>query len=204
MRAVLVGLAVLAPTLATAQVEELENPGTVAAVQERAFRMSHELTLGLGSLPLDAFYKGFYGQVSYTYHFTDSFAWQVGRGAYSYNLNTGLREQLERDFGVLPTAFDEVQYMVGSDLFWSPMYGKTAFLNKSVLHFSAHFIGGATVFKFTNAFRPAVNVGLGARLFQNRYVSYRLDLTNNLVLSERPFNVLTIQLLAALNFGATE
>lgn len=209
MRGTLLMLAVLAPGSALAQLEELENPGAVSAVQERLYRMSHELTLGVGALPLDAFYKGLYGQVSYTYHFTDSFAWQVGRGSYSYNLNTGLRQQLERDFGVLPTAFEEVQWFAGSDLVFSPFYGKTAVLNRSVLHFEGYLIGGGTVFRFTNNFRPAVNLGLGARLFHSRWVSYRLDLTNNFVLAPGrraglAMNVVSLQLSAALNFGATE
>lgn len=204
MRTALIALTLLGPAVGWSQTEELENPGTLSAVQERAFRMNHELTLGLGALPLDAFYKGYFAQVAYTFHFSDAFAWQVGRGSYSYNVNTGLREQLERDFEVLPTAFDEVQYMVGSDLVWSPFYGKMAVLNRSVLQFEAFLIGGATVFKFTNGFKPAINLGAGARLFQSRWVSYRLDFTDNVVLAERPFNVLSVQLAAALNFGATE
>jgi hypothetical protein len=68
----------LVSSAALAQADELENPGVIAAVQERAFRMQHELHLGVGVLPLDAFYKGLYAQVGYTFHFTDAFAWQVG------------------------------------------------------------------------------------------------------------------------------
>lgn len=204
VRYALLLLALVSPAQAFAQAEELENPGSVAAVQERLYRLNHELSLGVTALPLDAFYKGYCAQVGYTFHFTDTFAWQVARGAYSYNVSTGLRDQLERDFGVRPTAFEQVQYMVGSDLIWSPFYGKTAVVNSSVLHFEGYLIGGGTVFKFTHAFRPAVNFGLGARLFQSKHVSYRLDITNNVVISEKPFNVLAIQLQAALNFGATE
>src|SRR3954465_15815426 len=109
---VLVSLSLLASTLAFGQASELENPGSVAAVQERPYRLTHELNLAIGSLPLDAFYKSFYGQVGYIYHFTDTFAWQVGRGAYNYNVHTGLREKLEADYGVLPTAIDETQFFI--------------------------------------------------------------------------------------------
>jgi outer membrane beta-barrel protein len=195
------------PALSFAQSEELENPGTVLAVQDRAYRMNHELTLGIGVMPIDAFYKGIYAQVAYTFHFTDTFAWQVGRGAYSYNINTGLRNQLERDFGVLPTAFDEVQFMVGSDLIWTPIYGKTSWMNRSVAHFEAYLILGGSVLKLTSAFRPAVNAGIGARLFHTKHISYRLDITNNFVVVPNRgafLNVMTVQLMAALNFGATE
>ena len=202
----------LLPAMALAQSDVLENPGTVSAVQDRTFRMSHELTLSVGVLPLDAFYKGVTAQVGYTYHFTDSFAWTIGRGLYSYNLNTGLKNQLEKQFGVLPTAFPEVQYMLGSDLVWSPIYGKGAWLNATVTHFEAFGVLGLSVLNLVNGvsgasfnFSPAVNVGLGARIFSGKHVSYRLDFTDNIVISkDRIFNVPTIQLSAAFNFGSNE
>lgn len=192
------------PSFALAQTEELENPGTVSAVQDRQYRMNHELSFGVGVLPIDAFYKGLLAQLGYTYHFSDSFAWQVGRGAYSYDVDTGLKAQLQRDFGVLPTAFDQVQWMVGSDLIWSPFYGKSSFLNRSVRHFELYLIGGGSVLKLTSAFRPAVNLGLGARLFTGQHISFRLDITDNVVITSHPFNVPTVQLSVALNFGSIE
>jgi outer membrane beta-barrel protein len=201
----------LAPGLALAQAEALENPGTTSAVQDRLYQMNHELTFGLGVMPADAFYKGYYAGLSYTYHFSDTFAWQVGRGGYSYNVKTSLRRQLERDFGVAPTntAFeDEVEWMVGSDVLWSPFYGKTSILNSKVLHFEAFLLGGATVFKLNRdgGFRPAANVGLGVRVFKSDNISFRLDVTNNVVFAgaSRIINIPTIQLATALNFGATE
>ncbi|WP_164007636.1 outer membrane beta-barrel domain-containing protein [Pyxidicoccus trucidator] len=211
MRYALLILLFLVPGLARAQAEALENPGTVSAIQERQYRLQHELTLGVGVLPDDAFYKGLIGTVAYTYHFSDSFGWQVGRGTYSYNVQTALRTQLERDFEVAPTASayeDQVQWMVGSDLVWSPLYGKFAFLNNRVLHFEAFLLGGGTVVKINRAdgFRPAANVGVGLRLFSGPTLSFRLDVTNNVVFAgtSRINNVLSVQLGTAFNFGATE
>jgi len=201
--------AALLPAVALAQAEELENPGKVAAVQERLFRMNQELSLGVGTLPLDAFYKGFGPQVTYTFHFTDTFAWQVGRGMYSYAAPTSLRQQLERDFGVLPTQFETVQWMAGSDLIWSPVYGKTSFLNQSVLHFEAYAMVGGTLIKTTQNFRPALDLGVGVRVFTSKFVSYRLDVTNNVCIPLKfpvvnILNVPTIILSVALNFGSPE
>ena len=205
----LIGLCLLVPAVSFAQLQDLENPGTVSAVQDRAYRMQHELDLSIGVLPLDAFYKGLYAQVSYTAHFSDTFAWQVGRAAYSYPAKTGLREQLERDFGVLPTAFEEVQFFFGSDIIWKPFYGKVSVVNKWVVHGEVFFLLGATLFKFTNAFRPGVNLGGGARIFLSRYVSFRLDVTDNVVIpigggSTNFTNVMTMTLSLGINFGATE
>jgi outer membrane beta-barrel protein len=211
VRYALLILLALVPGLARAQAEALENPGAVSAIQERRYRMHHELTLGVGLLPIDAFYKGLTGSVGYTYHFSDTFGWQVGRGTYSYNVQTGLRTQLERDFDVAPTASayeDQVQWMVGSDLVWSPLYGKMAFLNSKVLHFEAFLLGGGTVVKINRAdgFRPAANVGLGVRMFSGETLSFRLDVTNNVVFAgtSNINNVLSVQLGTAFNFGATE
>ncbi len=196
-------------SLAFAQVEELENPGSVSAIQDRAYRMQHELTLGVGVLPLDAFFKGVYAQVGYTFHFNDAFAWEVGRAAYAYPVMTGLREQLQRDFGVLPTSRDVVEYFVGSNLMWSPFYGKLSVLNKSVVHGEMFFLLGATLYKYTTAFRPALNLGGGGRVFVSKWVSFRLDITDDVVVpigggANNIFNVMAVTLSLAVNFGATE
>ncbi len=194
-------VSLLLPISALAQ-SELENPGSVAAIQERAYRMASEFDLAVGVLPLDAFTKQVYAQVSFVYHFTDYFAWQVGRGAYGYNWSTGLKAQLEKDYGVLPTTIDVIQFFLGSDLIVSPFYGKAAILNRAVIYYEAYLLVGATVFKYTNAFRPAANLGGGIRVFQNKYVSYRLEVTDNIVIKEKPEQVLQINLMLALNFGS--
>ncbi|RKH49117.1 outer membrane beta-barrel domain-containing protein [Corallococcus sp. AB049A] len=211
MRFLLLSLLCLVPGLARAQAEELENPGTVSAVQDRLFRMQHELSLGVGVLPADAYYKGLIGTVGYAYHFSDTLAWQVARGTYSYNVQTSLRRQLERDFDASPVsaAFqNQVQWMVGSDLMWSPLYGKTSLLNTNVIHFEVFLLAGGTVVKVdrSDGFRPAVNLGLGVRVFSSKNVSFRLDVTNNTVFmgASDITNVPTLQIGTAFNFGATE
>ena len=198
-------MSLLASSLAFGQASELENPGSVSAVQQRPYRLTHEVDVAGGSLPLDAFYKSFYGQIGYIFHFTDVLAWQVGRGAYNYNVGTGLREDLEKKFAVQPTANDEAQFFVGSDLMFSPFYGKTAVLNRFVLHFEASLILGLSIFKFTvGGFQPAVNIGARLRLFQNKYVSYCLDITDNVVITtKKAANVLALQLVVAVNFGSS-
>ena len=201
---VLAGL--LVPAVCLAQLEDLENAGPVSAVQERYFRMQAELDLSVGVLPADPYTKGLYAQAAFGYHFSDYIA-LMGRFAYAYPLHTSLREQLERDFGVLPTAFEEVQFFAGGDVMITPFYGKLSVLNKSVVHGEVFFLVGFSVFKYTSALGFAPNLGIGARVFVNRWVSVRLDLTDSVVLRWPPFNasnVPTLTLSLALNFGSTE
>ncbi len=209
MQRALLVLWVSVAAISQAQVADLENPGSVSAIQERPFRMKHELDLSFGVLPIDAFYVGLYGQVGYTAHFSDTVAWQIGRAAYNYAAQTGLRKELETRYGVIPTAQDEVQFFLGSDLIWTPLHLKFAVLNRWVLHGEVFLITGATVFKFTNSFRPAVNVGLGARVVLTPNVGFRLDVTDNVVIQASStaapvMNVMATTLSLAINFGAAE
>lgn len=210
LNAVTLSLVLSVGSSAFAQVNELENPGVTSAVQDRPYRLLHELDLWFGVLPLDAFYVGVFAQVGYVYHFTDRFAWQVGRGAYGLAARTSLRSELERTFGVQPTANDEVQFFVGSDVMWKPLYGKLAVMNRLVIHGEVHLLGGVSLFRFTNSgFRPGINLGGGGRIFLNKWVSFRLDITHNVVIptgggTTSFANVMTANLALALNFGGND
>ncbi|HXX32026.1 MAG TPA: outer membrane beta-barrel domain-containing protein [Myxococcaceae bacterium] len=215
MRRLLVLLVCLVPLAGRAQ-EELENPGVVLAVQDRAYRMNSELMLGLGFLPLDAFTKGIGGEVSYTYHFSDSIAWQIGRFLYSYNVATNLRTQLQRDFGVNPTAFPQTNWIAGSDFMWTPIYGKFAWLNSSVAHFEIYALGGISVVNqrisndiaagtTSTTFLPGIDLGVGWRFYVSKGVSFRLEVADNIVFGSGGVqNILVILLGVSFNFGSTE
>ena len=185
-----------------------DQPNAATAVQERAYRMMHELDVSVGVLPLDPFSKGLFAQGSYTAHFSDTFAWQVVRGAYSYTAKTELRSQLERDFGFLPTAFEQIQFFFGTDILLKPLYGKLSVMNRWVVHGEIFVIIGATIFKFTTSLRPGVNLGLGGRIFLNKTLSLRVDVTDNVVIplgaGQNLTNVMAMSLSLGINIGATE
>ncbi len=77
----------------------------------------HQLQLS-GAVLADAYTTTLGLQGSYTWRFSDRLAWRVGRGLYGGGVETGLRAQLERDFGVIPTSFNAVVGVLGSDLVW--------------------------------------------------------------------------------------
>ena len=215
MRRLLLLLVCLVSVAARAQ-EELENPGVVLAVQDRTYRMNSELDIAFTVLPLDAFTKGIGGQVSYTYHFSDSVAWQIGRFLYSYNVATGLRTQLQRDFGVNPTAFAQTNWIAGSDFMWTPIYGKFAWLNSSVAHFEIYGLLGLSVANqrisndiaagtTSTTFAPGLDFGIGWRFYISKTVSLRLEVTDNVLFSSRGVqNIMVLLLGVSFNFGSTE
>jgi outer membrane beta-barrel protein len=197
--------ALLVPAAVAAQ--ELDITPPAVALQNREYSMSFEIdAVPLGSIPLDPFYKGYYFGGGAVIHFTDYIGWQVARGAYSLNATTQLRDQLERDFGQLPTAFDEVNWFAGSDLMIKPFYGKSSVMNSFVLHYEAFFILGGTVLGFSNSgLAGGVNLGGGLRLFITKWFSLRVDITDTLVIRVRPSvnvaQVMALQLATAFNIG---
>ena len=195
-------LAAIGPVAAE---EPQDTPGRLAAVQQRKFRMGHELFAAASVLPLDAFYKGVGPTVSYTYHFTDSLGWEVIRASYSFNLNTKLRDQLEKDFGVAPTKFEQVQYHLETSANFAPLYGKFALLNTKVVHSELFLLGGATLARMTDAFRPGVHGGLGLRFFLSQAISARVEGRYHFVVGGgKSTQLLDIAAGLGIDFGGTD
>jgi outer membrane beta-barrel protein len=190
----------LLPALAAAADDEA--PAHVSVIQKRQYTLRHEISVAGGFLPLDAFYKGVTANVSYTFHFNDHFAWRVGRGTYDKTIDTGLKKQLEDQFGVLTTEFPEVQWMVGSDLVWNAFYGKTAFMNLFVLHLALFLELGGDAVKTQTEVLPGVNFGGGIRFFATEWLSVKLEASNHFVIAKRGFNVVDLQVALSVNLGS--
>jgi outer membrane beta-barrel protein len=189
-------VSVSAPAFADA-----DAPGVVHVVQDRYFHLQKEVSFGAELLPLDAFYKGYGVRAAYAYHFNDHFAWQVVRAAYSFDVDTSLKTQLLRDFGVTPTLFDQVQWSAGSDLLFSPLYGKSSLMNTSVLYWETFATLGGSVIRTSQRFMPGARLGIGFRLFATKTLSGRIEVSDDVAYAKGIVNVLTVALSTAVNFG---
>lgn len=193
---VLVLLAGPRPSLA-----EEENPAAVQVVQRRQFQLKHELTVSAGFLPLDAFYKAITGNVAYTYHFSQNFAWRIARGTFSQPFSTGLRKQIQEQYKLQVTDFPEVHWMLGSDLVWNALYGKMAFMNSALLHGGLYFFVGGDLVLTQNGAGPGIAAGGGLRLFVTDWLSVRIEALDHFVIAKSPFNVVDLQIAMAVNLG---
>jgi len=164
----------LAP--ASARADDLDEGGALYAVQNRKYTASHEFSIGGGSLPMDAFYKGYTVSGAYTLHFNDLWAWELVNGAYSFNVDTDLRRELESNWSVVPTEFPSIQWFGNSNVVFKPLYGKLAWLNGSLLYGELFFTGGPALSSYENAGTfVGANLGLGLRFYLSESFSIRLD-----------------------------
>jgi len=193
-----------APRVARAEDEE-EQTATYA-VQNRQFQLGHELHLGGGVLPLNAFTKGITVEGGYTVHFSDAFAWEVGQFIYSFDLNTDLKKELLDNFQVQPTQIETVRWIGSSSLVWKPLYGKFAWRNRSVVHLEMFFELGGAVGQFENpsVLRGGFTAGGGFRLHVSRALSLRFDARDYSFFKgfSMPTNELHIGLAMSLAFGS--
>jgi outer membrane beta-barrel protein len=184
-----------------------EDPGKLAAVQKRKYRLDHEIFLQAGLQPLDAFTKGAGVTAGYDLHFSDILAWEILRGTYSFRLKTGLRDQLQKDFGVAPTAFEELEWMVGSALMITPFYGKLSLLNSAVTHAEIFIVIGATVAAFPGeklTFKPGPQLGIGLRFFLAKWCSIRFDTRYHYLFAKKQTEVLDLSLGLSFSLGGTD
>lgn len=143
-------------------------------VQNRKNFGTHEFGFNAGSLPLDAFTKGYTLGGSYTLHFTEQIAWEVAQAAYSFHVDTDLKDELKA-FDLRPTPFELIEYYAMSNVVWKPVYWKGSWLNDSLIYGELFFIAGGGYGWFTRSSRPGGDIGAGFRLYANTLISFRFD-----------------------------
>jgi len=180
----------------------------VFSIQPRPYKLGHEFQLGLGVLPMDAFYVGAVITASYTYHFTDFWGWEIAGAGYSKNFNTSLRGDLHKDYGVVPVqgGGDRIQYFGTTSLVIKPFFGKLAIFNDGLVTSETFFVLGLGALEMGPPAgradpRLVVDLGLGLRLWSSETLSMRVDVRDYLIfVSALPQQALFLSVSVAFNF----
>lgn len=176
-----------------AQYDDEEIGGYAVVIQNRKFNMGHEFTLEGGSLPLDAFYKGFPGTFRYTLHFNEFHAWEIGGISYAPGLETDLRRQLRENFAVQPDArgLEQIFGIVESMYVMKPIYGKLSLFNRILIYNELYFTAGFAVAGAGNlpnvVFWPGPGYGAGIRFFIFDWLSLRFDMRHYVLFNGVPY-----------------
>jgi len=178
-------LAGTSPAFADDELDE-EQVATYA-VQSRLFRLGGELNVAAGILPMNAFDKGLTIGGSFTYHFSNAWAWEVINASYVYKqLDTGLKTELLENFEVEPTKIAAIDLLMSSSLVLKPFYGKLAVLNRRVIHMELSIPLGITLGRYTKpqSYLPGPNIGLIARVFLSPHTAVRIDVRENILIND--------------------
>jgi outer membrane beta-barrel protein len=181
--AVVTLLLLTAPAVAFSK--EAGDQEEVYAIQERIFDRYHELGLVAGFIPDGDFYNGFPAGLSYTFNFNENLAWEVVRAQWVFNDEKDLKKDLEDNFGVTPSEFYKIEYLVHTNFVLKPSYGKDALRNKKIINHSSYILAGAglTGYKemnsqgdehYNNVF--SLSFGVGRKYFLNQNFCLNLEL----------------------------
>jgi outer membrane beta-barrel protein len=199
-------LAGAAPAFAGDELDE-EQVATYA-VQSRLFRLGGELNVAAGMLPINAFNKGLTIGGSFTYHFSNAWAWEVINANYVYKqLDTGLKTELLENFAVQPTKIAAIDLMLSSSIVFKPFYGKLAVFNRRVIHAEVSVPLGITLGRYTNpqSYLPGPNLGVIVRVFMSPHSSLRVDVRENVLFNHwATRNELLVSLGLAFAWGGDE
>jgi outer membrane beta-barrel protein len=199
-------LSTASPALADDDLDE-EQVATYA-VQSRLFRLGGELNVAAGILPINAFNKGLTIGGSFSYHFSNAWAWEIINGAYVYKqLDTGLKTELLENFDVQPTDIAAIDLMLSSSMLLKPFYGKLALFNRKVIHVEVAIPFGVTLARYTNpqSYLPGPNAGVLVRVYLSPHASLRIDVRDHLLFNDwATRNELHVTLGLAFAWGGDE
>ncbi len=198
----LCGVLALSATASAAEYQP-DDTGDVAAIQNRTYHLGQEFDFSLSFLPLDAFYKAVAPEIAYSFHFTDSLAWEAIRFGYGLAWDTGLKTQL-LSLGAQPTALEQIKLFLASNVTWAPLYAKGAIVNKYVIYGEIYGAIGGAAFDTNQAWRPAGDVALGGRVFLNKVLSLKVEAREYLLFEQSLPSVVDLNIGLAINFGANE
>ncbi|MBF0451940.1 MAG: outer membrane beta-barrel domain-containing protein [Candidatus Magnetomorum sp.] len=166
---------------------DLTQKDHIYVIQEKIFHRYHETGLFMSYVPDDDFYDSFALGANYVFHITDVFSWEVFRAAWMTNQEKSLKDDIERSLDITPTHYDEPNYMVHSQFWFRPFYGKSAVLNKRIIFHETGLFAGIGMIGFdqkksfgNNANDTALSVscGLGTTFFLNSYSGVSFHIRN--------------------------
>lgn len=183
----------------------------VKAVQRKGFlkKGRFEFTPAIAATVNDAFYEkfGYGGRVAY--NLQDSFALSVRGMRYLKYRSDNVREGKVAFQSQLVAADIEQQLML--DGVWSPIYGKSAFLGASIVHFDLYLLAGFGAVWSSTSGAPlnqgahwATDLGGGVRFYPKEWLAFDLGLLATLYPDQPvPLMPSTVQKVFAATVGVS-
>ncbi len=183
---------VLLSSIVTAAEDFEDKEARVEAIQEKIYHTYHEFDLDVGYIPDDDFFQAIPMSLGYTYNYNDLYGVNI-RGSYVYNRERRLKKDLEDDFGVTASEFKKIQYMAHIYGVYTPMYGKDAFLNKTIINHETYLMAGVGLVNYNSDFTfgpsetsTAVSASfiLGKKIFLNEKFCLNFEIRDMLNFSD--------------------
>ncbi len=161
-----------------------------------------ELSPVLGIIPFDSVVSHFLAGGRLTWHLSDHFGWEILDVTLALPSVTDYARNLVKNDGISNLQANKLRLILGTNLLYSPMYGKFRFIGNSILHFDIYAVGGLG---FTNTevvqlvdvpgsapqenilkktWDPTLNFGFGFKFFLTDVAGLLIDFRDYFTYSE--------------------
>jgi outer membrane beta-barrel protein len=151
----------------------------------------------------DPFIRNFAAGGRLSWHLNEAFAVEVGGGYIPPFFVQQLEpvELLEDELALI-NADNKLLALADVGVTFSPLYGKMAVFGDSIIHFDGFLSGGvgATFDNGIDLIHPAMNVGVGGRVFLSRWLVVRADVRDYIYPQDKA-GLSTLQNLIFVSFG---
>jgi outer membrane beta-barrel protein len=160
-----------------------------------------ELSPQAGVSVNDVFFRTWLLNLRGAYHFHDSFALELG-GSFVPFLETQDPTRLLKREVQLINADAPLIGLADVSVTFSPLYGKFALFGDTIIHFDGYVLGGvgATFDLGEDIVHPALNIGIGTKIFLTRWLVIRADIRDVMYPQDRK-QISTLQNLIFVNLG---
>jgi outer membrane beta-barrel protein len=152
----------------------------IKAVQKKPVLKSLRVELEplVGLTLNDPFYTHIMGGAMLTFYIHDSFALGL-RGLYfgAHARSTNHRV-LRLAQTAIPAVYELPDWSAIAVATWSPIHGKFSFARRFIVPFDIYVFGGGGIVGVGENLRPAVDIGSGYRVFLNRWLAVRVEVSN--------------------------
>lgn len=143
----------------------------------------HEIGVGLGLYPLNAYYNALALDTAYTYRFSKTYGWEIVNCAFAYTIDKGLTSELAEDYQVEPQRIERLKYIVSSNLIYTHSYGKFIFLEEHIKYFRSSAVGGLGWVGTSEEGGVSLTLGWRFDVFVNNSFSWRIEIRDNIATS---------------------
>ncbi len=149
----------------------------IVAVENKKFNPYRDITVQLGILPLDAFYKALSFGISYTQSYTSFIGWEIVNAHIATANDTNLKQELLDKSSLRPAGLlDSVKYYITSQVVYTPIYSKNLLFNRDVVYGEWSFVGGLGMVGYQSGETALMfGGGLESRFFSSNSLSYKFD-----------------------------
>jgi len=162
-----------------------------------------ELSPVLGVIPFDSTVNHYLAGARLQWHLSDHFAWEILDVTLALPSMTDYAKDLVSEKGLSNLQANKLKLILGTNVVYSPMYGKFRFIGNSIVHFDIYAVGG---FGFTNTevvklsttakgvaatesilkatWDPTINFGFGFKFFVTNVAGLLIDFRDYFTYSE--------------------